>query len=196
MMHGHLLINKSQPIQGSIQVNGAKNAVLVIISSLILTDGVSVLENVPYNADVQYMIKLLQQLGARTHFDRINNTLTVDTFGICKYEVNQEIMSKMRASILVMGPLLARFGKAKVAMPGGDLIGLRPINYHLDGLKKMGVEISKNEPFVTASVQPCAGNKKRYTRIVLEYPSVGATENLMMYACLGEGQTVIINAAL
>lgn len=194
MLNGHLIVKKSMPLNGVVSVNGAKNAALVILSSLLLTDGVSVLDNVPCNADVRYMIRLLEQLGARTHFDYANKRLTVDTFGVCKFEVNQEIMSKMRASILVMGPLLARFGKTKVAMPGGDLIGLRPINYHLEGFKKLGVTIEKNEPFVSATQQ--LSTKSSYARIVLEYPSVGATENLMMFACLGAKETVIINAAL
>ncbi len=192
MSNGYLLIKKSSPFNGTVEVNGAKNAVLVIITSLILTDGVSVLDNVPNNADVQLMIRLLEDLGAKVSFDIVAKKLTVDTFGIHKFEVKPEIMNKMRASILVMGPLLARFGKVKVALPGGDLIGLRPINYHLAGFKKFGVVAERQDPFVTAYVQ----QPESYARIVLEYPSVGATENLLMYACLGKRTTTIINAAL
>jgi len=195
MVNGHIVIKKSEPLHGVVEVNGAKNAVLVIITSLILTDGISVLDNVPNNADVRLMIQLLKDLGASVEFDIITKRLTVDTFGIRHFEVKPEIMTKMRASILVMGPLLARFGKVKVAYPGGDLIGLRPINYHLNGFKKFGITVEHQEPFVNAQVAQ-AHEQPSYTRIILEYPSVGATENLMMFACLGKGETVIINAAL
>jgi UDP-N-acetylglucosamine 1-carboxyvinyltransferase len=195
MISGHILVQKSAPLIGTIEVNGAKNAVLVIITSLILTDGISTLKNVPNNADVRLMIKLLEDLGALVSFDVEEKKLTVDTSGLRKFEVKADIMNKMRASILVMGPLLARFGKAKVAMPGGDLIGLRPINYHLEGFKKMGIIVENNEPFVSASLKSYQ-DQPANTRIVLEYPSVGATENLMMFATLCKGETVIINAAL
>lgn len=195
MTTSHILIKKSPPLNGTVQVRGAKNAVLVILTSLVLTEGVSVLANVPNNADVQLMIRLLEELGATCTFDTNKKELTVDTFGIYKYEIRPDIMNKMRASILVMGPLLARFGKARVALPGGDLIGARPINYHLDGFKKLGVVIDCQEPFVNASSSASA-DLPHYRRIVLEYPSVGATENLMMFATLYQGQTVIINAAL
>jgi len=195
MTAGYVLVKKSQPLQGVVDVYGAKNAVLVLITSLILTEGVSILENVPNNADVRLMIQLLQELGANVTFDISNKKLTIDTFGICRYEVRPDIMNKMRASILVMGPLLARFGKARVAVPGGDLIGQRPINYHLNGFKKMGATISRKDPFVEAQL-PQTPQDVTYTRIVLEYPSVGATENLMMFACLHKGHVAIINAAL
>ena len=107
---------------------------------------------------------------------------------------NPEIMNKIRASILVMGPLLARFGTASVAMPGGDLIGMRPINYHLEGFKKLGVEVQLQPPFVFARMSTRV--LPQHTRIVLDYPSVGATENIMMLACLCKTETTIVNAAL
>lgn len=193
MNNGYMLIKRAQPLSGTAQVYGAKNAVLVIMTSLILTDGKSVLENVPNNADVRLMIELLESLGATINFDINKKQLTVDTFGICHHEVSPEIMNKMRASILVMGPLLARFDEAKVALPGGDLIGLRPINYHLDGFKKFGISINVETPYVNAQRVPQETMRK--VRIVLEYPSVGATENLLMYACLGSQETIIVNAA-
>lgn len=195
MTAGYVLVKKSHPLQGVVDVYGAKNAVLVILTSLILTEGVSVLENVPNNADVRLMLQLLQELGAKVTFDTDTKKVTVDTSSICRYEVRPDIMNKMRASILVMGPLLARFGKARVALPGGDLIGQRPINYHLNGFKKMGVTTSRKDPFVEADLSGIPQGPT-YTRIVLEYPSVGATENLMMFACIGQGQVAIINAAL
>ncbi len=195
MNGSHILIKKSHPLTGTINVHGAKNAVLVIMTSLILTEGISTLTNVPNNADVRLMIALLQELGVHIDFDAYHKILRVDTSSMHSCEVKPETMNKIRASILVMGPLLARFGRAKVAMPGGDLIGLRPINYHLDGFKKMGVVVEKQEPFVTASL-PVLHGRLLHTRIVLEYPSVGATENLLMFACLGQRETYIINAAL
>jgi len=188
-----MLIKQSPPLQGTVEVNGAKNAVLVIMTSLILTNGTSTLNNVPNNADVRLMISLLQLLGAHVTFNAEKKQLIVNTEPIGSYEIPPEIMNKIRASILVAGPLLARFGRARVAYPGGDLIGLRPINYHLEGFKKCGATILHNDPFVEATI---TSQKNSYNRIVLEYPSVGATENLLMFASLGTSETVIINAAL
>src|SRR3972149_507299 len=154
MSGSHFLIKKSGPLNGTAYVNGAKNAVLVIITSLILTEGVSVLANVPNNADVRIMIKLLEDLGALVNFDTSTKKLTVDASGIHRCEISPENMKLMRASILVMGPLLARFGTASVAYPGGDLIGQRPINYHLNGFQKFGITIEYQEPYVMASCKP------------------------------------------
>jgi len=195
MTGGHILLKKSPPLTGTVEVNGAKNAVLVIMASLILTDGLSTLENVPNNADVRQMIKLLEELGATVNFAVASKVMKVDTADVCKFEIKPEIMNKFRASILVMGPLLARFGKAKIALPGGDLIGRRPINYHLEGFKKFGVVTERHDPYVNASLKSFH-DLPLYARIILEYPSVGATENLMMFACLAKGETVIINAAI
>lgn len=195
MSNGYLIIKKSPPLSGTVDLVGAKNAVLVIISSLILTNGVSVLENVPCSADVLHMIKLLEDLGATATFDQEKNILTVDTQNICKFEVKPEIMNKMRASILVAGPLLARFGKAKVAFPGGCLLGARPIDYHLNGFKKMGAFVETHENFINITLKSYQ-ELPTLTRLVLEYPSVGATENLMMLAALNKGTTEIVNAAI
>jgi len=195
MSNGHIILNKSSELHGTIELTGAKNAVLVIIASLILANGKSVLENVPNSADVQQMIALLTDLGAQINFDIEKNRLEVDTSTINRFEVKQEIMNKMRASILVMGPLLARFGRAKVALPGGCLIGARPINYHLVGFKRMGVSLEEAGAFLNA-VLSSQHTMQSHNRIILEYPSVGATENLMMFATLVPGETYIINAAL
>jgi UDP-N-acetylglucosamine 1-carboxyvinyltransferase len=193
--NSYILVKKSPPLKGVSEISGAKNAVLVIMAALILTDGISLLENVPSSADVLQMIKLLEDLGALVTFDVNKKILKVDTSQINKFEVKQEIMSKMRASILVMGPLLARFGKAKVALPGGCLIGARHIDFHLKGFKKMGAIIEENGPYIYASLKSYQ-ELPTTTHIVFEYPSVGATENLMMFATLCKGETVIINAAL
>lgn len=194
MQASHILVKKSAELSGTVELVGAKNAVLVIISSLILTKGRSVLENVPNSSDVMHMISLLTDLGGQVEFDTQHSRLIVDTSDISRFDVKPEIMNKMRASILVMGPLIARFGMAKVAFPGGCVLGARPIDYHLNGFKKMGVKIEENGCYINAEIDN--SNKFKNVRIAFEYPSVGATENLMMFATLKPGKTIILNAAL
>lgn len=186
-----LVLEKSPSLQGVLELSGAKNAVLVIMASLIATAGKSTLYNVPFSHDVFQMISLLESLGAQVIIDANTHSLTIDTSCIMHYSVNAEIMKKMRASILVMGPLLARFGKAAIALPGGCLIGDRPVDMHLNAFARMGAEISLDGAYLYAQA-------KRLTaqRFILSYPSVGATENIMMAAALTEGKTTIINAAL
>ena len=191
MTEDHIIIEQSRALHGSAELAGAKNAVLVIMSSLILTDGVSVLTNVPANEDVWQMIKLLRDLGATVTFDAELHRLEVDTRLITKFSVRSDVMKKMRASVLVMGPLLARFGRADIALPGGCVIGARPIDYHVNGFKRMGVNVDIEGEFLSAHTDKLQANK-----IVLEYPSVGATENLLMAATLTKGVTRISNAAL
>ncbi|MBD3231092.1 UDP-N-acetylglucosamine 1-carboxyvinyltransferase [Candidatus Dependentiae bacterium] len=193
MSNEYILVKQSKPLYGTVKASGAKNAALPIMAALILNSGKNVLKNIPNSTDVKQMIKLLEDLGAKIFFDTKNNYLEVDTSEINNFEVKSEIMNKMRASILVMGSLLARFNKAKVAMPGGCLIGARPIDFHLKGFLKMGVNVKEQIPFfdVTFMNKGVVNNK-----IILEYPSVGATENLAMFACLKKGRTIIINAAL
>jgi UDP-N-acetylglucosamine 1-carboxyvinyltransferase len=187
----YLRIEQSLGLHGQADLVGAKNAVLVIMASLILTEGKSVLTNVPSSDDVLQMIDLLSDLGAQISFRPQEHRLEVDTRTLIKCKVKPEIMKKMRASILVMGPLLVRFGKTDVAAPGGCVIGTRPINYHLENFKKMGVHLEQNGDFIAAQVDTMKAGK-----LVLEYPSVGATENLMMAATLTPGITKIVNAAL
>lgn len=186
-----LRIEQSLGLHGQTDLIGAKNAVLVIMASLILTEGKSVLTNVPCSDDVLQMIDLLADLGAQIYFCKEEHRLEVDTRTLIKCKVKPDIMKKMRASILVMGPLLARFGKTDVAAPGGCVIGTRPINFHLDNFKKMGVQMEQQGDFISAQVDTL-----KATKLVLEYPSVGATENLMMAATLTPGVTKIVNAAL
>jgi UDP-N-acetylglucosamine 1-carboxyvinyltransferase len=187
----HIVVEQSLGLQGEVSLVGAKNAVLVIMASLILTDGKSVLTNVPDSADVQQMISLLEDLGAEVSFYPDKNLLIVNTATINSYKVKPEIMKKMRASVLVMGPLLARFSRAQVALPGGCLIGERPIDFHLKNFEKMGVGMEIDGEFLTAHTPALQA-----TTLVLEYPSVGATENLLMAATLTKGTTRILNAAL
>jgi UDP-N-acetylglucosamine 1-carboxyvinyltransferase len=191
-MHAEFLVlEKSPALHGSSELSGAKNAVLVIMASLILTSGKSTLHNVPFSHDVFQMISLLESLGAQVFIDADTHTLIIDTSNISSCAVNADIMRKMRASILVMGPLLARFGKAAIALPGGCLIGDRPIDMHLNAFARMGAGISLDGSYLYA--QATRLNPQRF---ILSYPSVGATENIMMAATLTEGKTTIVNAAL
>lgn len=187
----YLAIEQSLGLEGEVTLSGAKNAVLVIMTSLILVKGVSILRNVPASDDVLQMIGLLTSLGAEVSFDQHANILEVDTNHLEGYRVKPEIMKKMRASVLVMGPLLARFGKVEIAFPGGDVIGERPVDYHVKNFEKMGVVVEQHGDLLTAYVQHL-----QHRNLLLEYPSVGATENLMMLAVLTAGTTRIINAAL
>lgn len=190
-MSEYILVEQSKNLTGAAELTGAKNAVLVIMASTILTKGISKLSNVPFSDDVTSMINLLSNLGAKVTADKANNAISVDTSEIKEYGVSPEIMNKMRASILALGPLLARFGRAQVALPGGCLIGARPIDYHLKAFAKMGAKIEIEGQFLNASVQ-----KLKSGKFILDYPSVGATENIMMAATLCEGKTTIVNAAI
>ncbi|MGB8468291.1 MAG: UDP-N-acetylglucosamine 1-carboxyvinyltransferase [Candidatus Babeliales bacterium] len=186
-----LHIEQSPPLHGVIPVSGAKNAVLVSMASLLLADGKSTLTHVPCSADVAQMIQVLKQLGAVVDFDTDTHTLHVDTAFVHQYTIGEDLMKKMRASVLVMGPLLARFGRADVAMPGGCLLGERPIDFHLKSFAKMGVSVSYEQEYIRTYAAPL-----KSARIVLPYPSVGATENILMAATLTKGTTHIVNAAL
>ncbi len=190
-MENYLKIEHSPKLCGEAALAGAKNSVLVIMASTILTEGKSVLSNVPKSDDVIQMIQLLRDLGAEVKFDHDNHTLEIDTTFLTHFHVKKEIMQKMRASILVMGPLLARFGKADIALPGGCVIGTRPINYHLINLRKLGAMVNVEGEFLFAHVA-----KFKPRRLVLEYPSVGATENCLMASLGASGTTKIINASL
>lgn len=186
-----MVIQPSAPLRGTVAVNGAKNSVLVSMASLLLVAGVSHLRNVPANDDVKTMIELLRSLGAQLSFDQEQGLLTVDTTSVRTLDIDAMIMRKMRASVLVLGPLLARFGAARLALPGGCALGQRPIDYHLQNFQHMGVHVVDDGAFVQASTEQLVG-----ATLVLGYPSVGATENLLMAATLAVGTTTIINAAL
>ncbi|HLW72578.1 MAG TPA: UDP-N-acetylglucosamine 1-carboxyvinyltransferase [Candidatus Babeliales bacterium] len=190
MKDGYIKVEQSPALMGEVELVGAKNAVLVTIASLVLTTGKSLLHNVPVSADVFEMIELLRHLGAVIFFDIEKHQLFVDTTLVHSWSVSSELMKKTRASILIMGALLARFGKARVGLPGGDAIGKRPIDYHVKNFVKMGVAIHHEGDYLCADV-----NGLTSARIVLEYPSVGATENIIMAATCAQGTTKIINAA-
>ncbi|OGB97843.1 UDP-N-acetylglucosamine 1-carboxyvinyltransferase [candidate division TM6 bacterium RIFCSPHIGHO2_12_FULL_36_22] len=191
MVTDFIRISRSPALKGACEISGAKNAVLVIMASTILAAGKSILRNVPVSSDVLTMIELLEYFGAEIYFDQVDNRIEIDSSTIVQSEVCPNIMSRMRASFLVMGPLLARFGRASMALPGGCSIGQRPIDYHLINFKKMGVIIEEDAYYLKATCQQLQAR-----RLVLEYPSVGATENILMAATLTSGITEIVNAAL
>ena len=184
----YIVVKESKPLKGTVRVSGAKNAVLPIIAATLLVDGVSVIKSVPNLRDVNVMSDLLRYLGAKVQYD--GETLVVDATEIKETEAPYHLVNKMRASFLVMGSLLARFNTAKISMPGGCAIGTRPIDLHLKGFKAMGAEIISDHGYIEAAAQKLSGSK-----IYLDFPSVGATENIMMVAVLAEGTTTIENAA-
>ncbi len=180
------------PLRGIVEVSGAKNAVLVELASLLLTSGVNTLSNVPALSDVGAMVELLTYLGCVCDWDREAGCVTVDTSRVAGRAIPADLLQSFRASILILGPLLARFGSAVVAYPGGCPIGARPIDFHLKAFESMGAQI------MVEGEELCvrADSGLHAQEVVLEYPSVGATENVLLAAVGVLGQTVIYNAAL
>jgi UDP-N-acetylglucosamine 1-carboxyvinyltransferase len=183
-----LLVTGGARLEGSVRVNGAKNSALKLMAAALLADGVTVLEDVPRIIDCYTMAEVLDFLGATVEWD--GSTVTVDTSGARGLEAPYELVRKMRASIVVLGPLLARYGKGRVAMPGGCNIGSRKIDLHLKGFEKMGAEFSYEHGYLEATATSLHG-----AMISLDFPSVGATENILMAAVGASGTTVIENAA-
>jgi UDP-N-acetylglucosamine 1-carboxyvinyltransferase len=175
-------------LQGDVHISGAKNSTLKLMAAALMVPGEVVLERVPTIADVFLMCDVLERLGAKVAF--ADGRLAIDCEGDLSDETPYELVTKMRASIQVLGPLLARFGRARVAMPGGDAIGSRPIDLHLSGLEKMGAKFSTEHGYVEGVADRLTG-----TDVLLEFPSVGATENLLMAASVAQGATTIENAA-
>lgn len=175
-------------LKGSIKANGSKNATLPILAATLLSGGVCTIHQVPSLRDVFVMQELLAYLGAKVTFE--GNTMTVDSTHVQSQEISEDLMRKMRASNLVLGPLLGRFGNVRISHPGGCNIGSRPMNLHFRGLSALGAKISEKFGYITAETSQLTG-----TVIHFDVPSVGATENLMMAGVLAEGTTVIRNAA-
>ena len=169
---------------------GAKNACLPIMAASLLCEGRVVLQEVPPLEDVLTMCKVLNALGARTKYDKRQKKLQIETPAVLKTKAPYNLVRKMRASFLVLGPLLARTGRAGVSLPGGCAIGIRPIDLHLKGLKALGAEVIIGHGYIETVAAKICGE-----RVYLDFPSVGATENIMMAAALAEGTTVIENAA-
>jgi len=185
-----LVIQTSPPLEGSVVISGAKNAALPLLITCLLSDQACTFNNVPNLRDINTSLLLLAELGV-TVSELENNTVTLDASTLTSVTASYELVSTMRASILVLGPLLAKHGKANVSLPGGCAIGARPVNLHLAGLEKMGAQISVEEGYVRASVD----GRLKGARIFMDMVSVGATENLMMAAALADGETILENAA-
>ena len=183
-----LFVTGGARLHGAVPVSGAKNSALKVMAASLLAPGRSVVRNVPRILDCALMGEVLEQLGASVSWE--GPVVTVDATSLSSVEAPYELVRQMRASIVVLGPLLARTGQARVAMPGGDNIGSRPIDLHLDGLRRMGARIDAEHGFLVASAEGLTG-----ASITLDYPSVGATENLMMAAVSADGVSVIDNAA-
>jgi UDP-N-acetylglucosamine 1-carboxyvinyltransferase len=183
-----LLVTGGTPLEGSIPVAGAKNSALKLLAASILAQGRTTIHNVPRIQDCITMVEVLEHLGAEVAW--VDGTVVVDTTNVRPLETPYDLVSRMRASILVLGPLLARFGTARVAMPGGCNIGSRKIDLHVRGLEKMGAGFSSEHGFLEGRVSDLRG-----AVISLDFPSVGATENVLMAAVAARGTTVIENAA-
>ncbi len=184
-----LFIQGGRRLSGTVKVSGAKNAVLPVIAASLLASTPSVIEEIPDLDDVKTITEVLQYLGLNTR--REPGSLFVDSTGVKSCEASYELVRKMRASFLVMGPLLSRFQEARISQPGGCAIGTRPIDLHLKGFEALGAEIIQGHGFIEAR----APKGLRGARVYLDFPSVGATENIMMAASLAKGQTIIENAA-
>ena len=184
------LVDKSGPLQGEVEISGSKNAVLPIMAAAILTEENCQILDAPVLRDVDVMCKLLGSIGSEVKANYQENIVEIETKNIIAKEAPYELVKKMRASILVMGPLLARTGRARIALPGGCAIGARPINLHLKGFQALGAEIEEGHGYVEAKADKLVG-----ANVYLDFPSVGATENIMMAAVLAEGTTIIENVA-
>ena len=184
----HISIEGNHKLSGEITVKGAKNAVLKEMILPILCEGDYVLKNVPLIADVSYMQEVLDVLGIKSEFS--NNNLSISSPSQIGIEAPYEIVQKMRASIIILGPLLARQGEARIAFPGGDQLGPRPVQMHLDALEKMGAKFELDHGVLIGRTEGLKG-----VEVNLPYASVGATENTLLAAVLAEGKTVIENAA-
>lgn len=184
-----LIIEGAQKLHGEIRISGAKNAALPLIAATLLTPGWHTIHNVPDLRDTRTILALLETLGAQTK--REGRTLLINTDSLNDFEASYDLVKTMRASILVLGPLLARLGKARVSLPGGCAIGARPIDFHLQGLKNMGATLDLEDGYVEASVEKHLAGGTVY----FDIPSVTGTENILMAAVVAKGETVIKNAA-
>ncbi|MDB4661931.1 UDP-N-acetylglucosamine 1-carboxyvinyltransferase [Gammaproteobacteria bacterium] len=184
-----LLINGGRSLKGEISCSGAKNAALPMIAATILSDKNIVLKNLPYLQDITTMFELLGSMGANILLNE-NMDFTISTNTLNEKEARYELVKTMRASILVLGPLVAKYGEAKIALPGGCAIGSRPVNYHLDALEQLGATIILKNGYIEASAKKLIGSKIKFDGV-----TVTGTENIMMAACLAEGTTVLTNVA-
>lgn len=185
------IIAEGIPLRGRVRISGAKNSVLPVMAASLLGDGQSIIEEIPYLNDVRIMCDLIESLGAGVEVSKNQTRVRINTGNISNTIAPYELVNKMRASFLVMGPLLARTGMARISLPGGCAIGTRPVDLHLKGFAAMGAEITQGHGYIEAKSK----GRLKGNRIYLDFPSVGATENIIMAASLAEGQTIIENAA-
>lgn len=186
------MIRGGKPLSGTVQVSSSKNAILPIISACLLTADECIIKNIPGLDDVSVMCQLISSLGARVEANFRQRELYISTRELTGHTAPYELVSKMRASFLVLGPLLARAGKAKVALPGGCPIGSRPVDLHLKGFEAMDAQIEYGNGYIEATAR---SGRLKGSRVYLDFPSVGATENLLIGAVLADGCTSIENAA-
>jgi len=187
-MMDHFTVEGGKPLRGTITCSGAKNAALPLMAAALLSDGVTVLNNIPDLQDIRTMAMVLRVIGADVQFE--DHVVTIDASHCNFQEAPYELVRKMRASFYVLGPLLARFGHARVSLPGGCALGPRPVDLHLEGMRKLGCEISIENGYAVAGTSCLKG-----ANIKMDISSVGATGNIMMAACGADGTTVIDNAA-
>ena len=184
-----LLIKGGNSLSGKISCSGAKNAALPMIASTILSNQKVVLKNLPYLQDITTMFELLGSMGSEILLDE-NMDFTISSYNLNNIQARYELVKTMRASILVLGPLVAKYGKARIALPGGCAIGSRPVNYHLDALKQLGAKIKLKNGYIEASAKKLIGSNIKFEGV-----TVTGTENIMMAATLAEGKTVLSNVA-
>ena len=184
-----LIIVGNNKLKGSIKVHGSKNAALPILVSSLLSDKNLILRNIPKVDDIDNMLKLLRGFGAKISTN--NKSITINNRSLKNISADYDIVRKMRASVLILGPLLSRFGYSKISLPGGCAIGTRPVDIHLDGLSKLGAKFKIENGFIIGNVK----NKLIGNKIKLSFPSVGATENILMASVLAKGETIIDQAA-
>ena len=182
------IIQGGKKLEGEVKISGSKNAALPIIAATILNSGKTTLYNVPKIQDVQTMFEIIKQIGGEV--TKKKNKIIIDTSKVHTYEIPEDLMRKMRSSVILAGALIGRYKEAYFSYPGGCEIGSRPIDLHLKGFEKLGVEIKEEYGEIR-----CKADKIKGTQINLDFPSVGATENIILASCLGEGTTVLTNAA-
>ena len=183
-----LVIDGCKDISGTIKISGAKNSIVALIPASILTSGVCVITNVPDISDVRILIDMMEELGSIITFE--NEVLTIDNSNVQNKKINEEYAGKLRASYYFMGSLIGKYHEAEIAYPGGCVIGSRPINYHIESFKKMGINVKNVADHYIMKTDELKGNE-----FYFDFPSVGATINIMLAAVLAEGKTVIYNAA-
>lgn len=183
-----LVIDGCKDISGTIKISGAKNSIVALIPASILTSGVCVITNVPDISDVRILIDMMEELGSIITFE--NEVLTIDNSNVQNKKINEEYAGKLRASYYFMGSLIGKYHEAEIAYPGGCVIGSRPINYHIESFKKMGINVKNVADYYIMKTDELKGNE-----FYFDFPSVGATINIMLAAILAKGKTVIYNAA-